>query len=761
MGELTVGYVAGFIAVGIFVAQVLIPTGLNFILAGALRENETAATWSVAGRSLQSSYFPDIFQSDTARFYGVRRMVRFLVGGKTWLVYLIALSGIITPLGLYEALDFSDAVMPSFTYAPDTSFFGLTTPPRSDLPFNRICYWLDHLVRAPGPCPYSTTDLAVSWDGTSYSLLYPNGYNTTMPSLITEIFSSGTLVNPTTVSNFFDIQWRQYSATAGSWYNLTFNNGSRYLVGKYRPIQNLFLDGSFHLVEGLVVDILNGGLGFRNHTIPSDLPHGGSWEEDLLFIEPETSCVDTNLTLEYTAVDYDPGTTNPIVNLTLVDKGGFVFLNQTYPGYDHEKSQSNPDLQARAYKAAYLHNAWSMAYLNVTSIHPPFRYVDSTFGKQYPLPGGSSTSMYLTAGISSYAPTWLLSNTPAAIFSGFNVSYSNPYNVTSSNFDSIGVVCAGASDLDIANISDIYVACGLVRGAPVPLDGTPSSLRFQDGSRWSSSLYSCASTLKARIKTVSFLTNGTSSTLSDLAVKNIRPKSYSSPSEAPIWGVEDSGLAVIQIRPVWGLVSSAYSSFPNVSIVQKPELYLPVGWQGSGVGSVEFNSQDNTPAATFGWESINTLYYGLSSEIRALPDYYGGTSVAVLSYWQKQSTDPKGIAAMMNTLWTDLAAPAVVGTKSVNSAMQVKVSPVVRRVKYNILYAIPAFLVAVSMALILAASVVLMLMGKVSGKAVVVNLKKTSVGRIFMTFLSPEASDLSMGSTEWSLKNGKQVVMVV
>lgn len=69
MVELTIGYVAGLISLGVFIGmcslpcqedvkfeapadsmspsavQVLYPTSLTFILAGVLREKETAATW--------------------------------------------------------------------------------------------------------------------------------------------------------------------------------------------------------------------------------------------------------------------------------------------------------------------------------------------------------------------------------------------------------------------------------------------------------------------------------------------------------------------------------------------------------------------------------------------------------------------------------------------------------------------------------------------------------------------------------------------
>ena len=67
MHELTIGYVAGLISLGVFIGvcscqedvkfeaptdsmspsavQVLYPTTFTFILAGVLREKETAATW--------------------------------------------------------------------------------------------------------------------------------------------------------------------------------------------------------------------------------------------------------------------------------------------------------------------------------------------------------------------------------------------------------------------------------------------------------------------------------------------------------------------------------------------------------------------------------------------------------------------------------------------------------------------------------------------------------------------------------------------
>jgi hypothetical protein len=45
VGELTVGHVAGIIAAGVVVVRFLCPAILTYILAGLLRDTETASTW--------------------------------------------------------------------------------------------------------------------------------------------------------------------------------------------------------------------------------------------------------------------------------------------------------------------------------------------------------------------------------------------------------------------------------------------------------------------------------------------------------------------------------------------------------------------------------------------------------------------------------------------------------------------------------------------------------------------------------------------
>jgi len=52
---------------------------------------------------------------------------------------LCTIAGVITPIGLYDGLEPSGSKITPFAYTQDSSPFGLATPPRSSLPFSRVC----------------------------------------------------------------------------------------------------------------------------------------------------------------------------------------------------------------------------------------------------------------------------------------------------------------------------------------------------------------------------------------------------------------------------------------------------------------------------------------------------------------------------------------------------------------------------------------------------------------------------------------------
>jgi len=76
-------------------------------------------------------------------------------------------------------------------------------------------------------------------------------------------------------------------------------------------------------------------------------------------------------------------------------------------------------------------------------------------------------------------------------------------------------------------------------------------------------MYTCASAVKATIKTVSFSYNGTQNSLKSLAAIDIKPKIYKDENSLPIWGVEDTGNAwnTEGINLIWGLVSPEYALY--------------------------------------------------------------------------------------------------------------------------------------------------------------------------------------------------------
>lgn len=368
--------------------------------------------------------------------HGVSKKVLLTTAWVTLTAALIVVAGVVTPLGLYDKLEPSGRTTPSFEYMNDSSPFGVATAPRSAFPFSRTCSVGHGLLQGPAPCPYSGSEVVFSWNGTDYEWDFPGGYSTEVAPIVREIYSSGTRGTPTTISNYFDIQWRQHTIAVDKYKN----NGTAFLIGFYRFVNSKVLSDAIIPIEGLIIDMKVGGIGFRNHTLPTDLKHGAIWTEELLFIGPETSCVDTNLTMDYT-VNFNTSKTldGQLSELWLTDRGGFVNLNQTYPFYDHDNAQANPDLQARAYQAAWLNNVWTMAYLNVTNPNNSpygkkvFSYLNSAYGKQFELPRDIVPN-YKGLLIDYQFGSYLLGS-----FDSVGGIYDNPFNVTSHNFNSIGI----------------------------------------------------------------------------------------------------------------------------------------------------------------------------------------------------------------------------------------------------------------------------------------------------------------------------------
>ena len=176
-------------------------------------------------------------------------------------------------------------------------------------------------------------------------------------------FRDGASKFSSSVSSVFDIQWRNYIDIAQE------GNKDVFVKPAFRQLDTLILDGGIRPFEGLIVDMETGGLGFRNHTIPRNyFTYGTRWTEDILFVEPETQCVDLNFTIDF---EIPRGTLAPeyAENLRLTDHGGFSGL-RNYPApeidRDYTNGQDDLDLKKRALDAGWLNNFLTMVFFDKT-----------------------------------------------------------------------------------------------------------------------------------------------------------------------------------------------------------------------------------------------------------------------------------------------------------------------------------------------------------------------------------------------------------
>ncbi|KAL1976220.1 hypothetical protein VTN31DRAFT_2502 [Thermomyces dupontii] len=173
------------------------------------------------------------------------------------------------------------------------------------------------------------------------------------------------------------------------------------------------------------------------------------------------------------------------------------------------------------------------------------------------------------------------------------------------NFSDIGPLCSETNYNDVANLDNFAAACGLVYGTPKRADGKQSSPGVSEpGSDWSVPLYSCIMTAKATIKRVTFRFNGTDD-LSGIKITEINNKVYPDEGSKPLWGVERSEKRLVDVDPLWGLISSPYQGNISLYILRQESLYLP-GREGSlftPLGGYEY-----LPGADFYSKGLTTVF---------------------------------------------------------------------------------------------------------------------------------------------------------
>ncbi|GIK07599.1 hypothetical protein Aspvir_003265 [Aspergillus viridinutans] len=738
MTSLTVAEVSGLIAAGVFILQLLLPLSLPLILIAFLTDENSIISWNVLARFLHSTLWPSILGSSTAAASGVQKRLTITGYAQTIILGVVSIASIVTPLGLYDSIEpASSPTAEPFAYIKGTSAFSYGTPARSDAPFTRNC----GLQRA---CPGTSLNKTCRQQGLLENCTVV--YDSLGPEHLQDVFRDGASAFGPSVSSIFDMQYR------------TFINGTDpysvlgwYAKPSYRSLQVLILDEKVEAVEGLIVDMVEGGIGFRNHTAPSKaLKYGSTWDEDILFIQPETQCVPLNFSIDF-QLPSDLETSLSVVNLVLRDHGGLSNIVQPRPSISIPVNGQEFDLRQRAWNAAWYNNFLTLAYFNATDPDPTnITRLDVTPGQTFKLENANFTlgyrSIKSTISLGEYLNLRV------------NNSTINPHGITQKDFDLATTLCGGTTSSSPSTITSALIGCGLVYGAANRTDGV-SPLRTDPNSPWSIPLYICASAVKASLKTVSFGYNGTG--LDALSITSLSQKTYPSP---PLWAVEDlPDRSLADVQPLWGILPANTTSAVNLSTIAGPSLYLP-GYIDTtttpltGLAPVPVSTGQNLPGVDFYTQSLYRALSISSPAGQPYADYSGWTSLALYAKWQALSTTATGAAKIIDLVWTDFAANAMVGTKA--AAEQDQVLPVTvfeRRIRYRLPYAVPGIVVLVAALGIVGGVVVLGCMRRTGVGRLKGFLERTAVGRVLGLVLLGEEGEMGK---DWVEKVGGKRVRI-
>ncbi|KAE8369803.1 hypothetical protein BDV27DRAFT_152685 [Aspergillus caelatus] len=756
--ELTVGQASGIINFGVAIVGITLPLGIAYVLSWQLPEENNAITWSVGTRVLQATIWPSIIGADTSASKRVSWLVFCLGWGITIGQVLVSITGIITPLGLRDRIKPAAATPVPFVYVPDKSPYGLGTPPRPDAPFSRSCGGSGWVV-----CPGSNgTDAYFLVNKTIHDIIPNNGtYSARMPYNLTQIFSSATSGTNNTVSGPFDIQYRQVFPRSMD----QVDKGEPYIVGSYRVMENLILHDKIEAIEGLIVDSTRGGLGYRNHTVPANLPTGGRWAEDITWLEPLIECVNTNLSIRFTLnyTDYN-GNRVESHNVRLKDRGGFSNLPLKGPRVNIEDMQANPDLRTRATQLAFFHNGMLMWALGLASpnISAP-RNVTSD--KEYPLVlNGSLTGDQHNA----YRPDSIQIPGSDGLFINSDFNTSNSLW----SFQDTALACRGLISQytsEPLDNSTVGIDCGLIQTAPRRLDGADPRI-YEAGSEWEQDIYMCTSAVQASIRTVEFALNG-SSTLDDLIVSSVKDKVYDTHDAQPLWAIEITGQPASVTAPLWGPISEQYTASKNLITIKSERLLLPPAYPDSAsvVNAKDSMAASYAPLAAqhvaLGESFLGQITSRWTTDL-PIADYTGKSNFALSRRWQQLSAGgEQGAATILKLIFTDILATATIGSQTPiglsgsdtgrlggtvpSGDKKVRIEPFQRKIEYNLPYAVPAFITLALWVVVLVAFLVALFVSRFSFSKLRQQLNLSSVGRLYTNLVHPDECQVDAKTETW------------
>ncbi|KAJ7226321.1 hypothetical protein C8J57DRAFT_206099 [Mycena rebaudengoi] len=616
ISHISVGQAATVLNVLVAFLQYTLALALVALLVYSVPPVNSAVAWNVIARRLHGSLWPTLLRTDTRRGTGFQ--VMFFSYISLLSTVLIVVAGVVMPLGLSAGPPRQTALrsVPA-TFIADTSPMGLATSPRTMYQYGRIC-------GAVGPvaCPGNT-------DGNTTAIA---------PAIIGRF--NATPYGP------FAMQYRRYyDGRAGYNYSTT--------LPQFSMKESIILRKGIFAVGGLIVDLEKPGIGLWNHTFPAETPNGGVWEEDVLWIEPVSACIDANLTVEYELHHQTE------INVNLTDRGGFSGLTHEYPELNRDGQKL--DIWQHAWKGVVLSNFFSMPALNNLTRN------ESYSGRTFAL---NSSRSHMHPGKMQTVSMPFLEIDP------FNLD-GDPDGDPDGDQE---VQCQGYGGADTANITNVGVHCRMFLAPPRRTDGG-DPLVPGDNSTWSQRLYGCATASRARMQRVQFSFNGSM----DLGALSITRRDIDTPV---LWATEKTDVNIADVDLFWGRVPDSLEEDTSLSTIRSDVFYLPAG--SADILGVAIDGMPSLIPALAWTTTMDALSWAYVRS-KGFPDYSGKSNFALQQKYQSlMLADPtNGAAQILNLVWTDVMANNILGSDTRQTLL---VSENVPTIAYDLRYAIPALL---------------------------------------------------------------------
>jgi len=242
---------------------------------------------TIISRIVNSTPLPSLLRTDPSAGHhdGVSSNIVAVTYLSLLTAVILAIAQVLAPIGLSERVIPIGLTNITFDYAPDPSAFGVTTYQRDNYILARSC--------GNKPCPGVPARAALDHD-------WHGSFATTVPQNITDCFTSGTSSPGDLRASSFEIEFRQFIAQNASHrvqdLSVYLDTNVTGLFDYLAPVTSV---PGYHVKEGVVIDAIDGGVGFRNHTVPTSSAGAAAstWSEDLLWVVPVTSCVQTDWTI--------------------------------------------------------------------------------------------------------------------------------------------------------------------------------------------------------------------------------------------------------------------------------------------------------------------------------------------------------------------------------------------------------------------------------------------------------------------------------